>query len=332
MGGKHVVASLVPNKGSTRVQAFSWNQGEEPDPEGALKDAPLDTGKGSVLGLPQYARFVVSVPKEVAKEAGDALDAELALFETDAGEKKQTGQDDKEGKALIGTFHGQIVKDKEKWSFRVDKAQVPDLDTHLKDGTPTFRFTADGKRYFHVPLHAARVGSSTAEKGKDADPAWEIVFELKTAAKGKALEKVPIAPAPLKAVLTSGLSHVTVLLDLPFDEDDSFTLESSSGTAVKKTHAVGVDVDGKHLSITFDNVRAKKTWALKQAHGKGKATTAIFRNVPAEALVFRGEKPPQALPNRYFTLNAPIDKPRDADLAGTPPDYSAIVVKEPKTQ
>ena len=322
--GKHVVASLVPNKGSTRIQAFSWNQGEEPEPQGALQDAPLNALKPA-----QYARFVVSVPKELGN---DPLDAELALFETDAGEKKQTGQDDKEGKALMGTWRGQIVKGAGGWGFRVEKAEVPDLAAHLKDGTPAFRWTADGKRYFQVPLHAARVGSAAAEKGKDADPSWEIVFELKAAAKGKQLEKVPISPAPLKAVLTSGLSHVTVLLDLPFDEDDSFTLESSSGKVVKKTHADGLDVDGKHLSITFDDVRPKATWALKQAHGKGQATTTIFHKMPTEGLVFVKETPPKALPNRYFTLKDPIDKPKDPVLAGTAPDFSAIVVKEPKTR
>jgi hypothetical protein len=322
--GKHVVASLVPNKGSTRIQAFPWHQGEEPEPQGALQDAPLDS-----LQPAQYARFVVSVPKELGT---DPLDAELSLFETDAGEKKKTGQDDKEGKAPIGTWRGRIAKGSDGWSFQVEKAEVPDLAAHLKDGTPSFRWTADGKRYFQVPLHAARVGSAAAEKGKEADPTWEIVFELKAGAKGKALEKVPISPAPLKAVLTSGLSHVTVLLDLPFDEDDSFILESSSGTAVKKTHADGIDVDGKHLSIAFDNVRPKATWTLKQVHGKGKATTAIFHKMPAEGLVFVKETPPKALPNLYFTLKDPIEKPKDPDLAGTAPDFSAIVVKEPKTQ
>ncbi len=328
--GKHVVASLLPNKGSTRVQAFAWKEGEESEPEGKLHDAPLDAGKGPVLRPPQLARFIVSVPKEVAKEAGDALDAELSLFETDAGEKK-TGRDDAGGKALIGTWRGEIVRRGEGWVFRAEEAEVPDLAAHLKDGTPSFRWTVDGERYFQVPLNPARVGSAASEKGKDAEPSWEIVFELKTGAKGKPLEKVPITPAPLKAALASGLSHVIVVLDLPSAEDDSFSLEPAPGSAVKRTHADGVDVDGKHVAITFDGVRAKATYALVQRH-RGKAATTVFRKTPVEGLVFRGEKPPAALPNLYFTLTGPYPATGDADLAATPPDFSAIRVKEPKTQ
>jgi hypothetical protein len=317
-GEKQIVASLGTNKGVTRIQAYAWAPGNEPDPSVALHDADLDT---AALKPTQYARFVVAVPDKLVKGLGDPIDAELALFETDAGETKKSGKN-KEGKALIATYRGEIVRQGGSWRLQVSKFDVPDLAAHLKDGSPSFRWTPDGERYFWVPLHASRVGSGADEKG-----IYEIVFELKA---GKKLEKVKIAPAPLMAVLSSAHSAMTVILDLPFQDGDTFSLESSSGAVVKKTYSEGIGLGDRRLSITFDNVKPQAKYALIQHRGKAKST--VFHEVPTQGLLTSGEKPPDVMPKYYFFVDKPVPKPIDEELAGEPPDFAKIEAQEPSTK
>lgn len=126
---------------------------------------------------------------------------------------------------------------------------------------------------------------------------------------------------------------VTIILDHPVEDGDSFTLSAAEGKGVLRKTREATKLDDTHRELTFpikDNPRRPRTYTLVQNRG-GRSVHTIFTNVDSRLLSMDGEKPPQTPEKQYLPLLTDPPDTEDSDLKADALAYGAIEVKEPDT-
>jgi hypothetical protein len=128
-----------------------------------------------------------------------------------------------------------------------------------------------------------------------------------------------------------------IILDKPFEEDDTFTLTSSfKEKRQTKKSSDSAKLDATHNQILFTvKANSKKgkdgrprTYALVQTRSN-KSEHTIFTDQPFRGLPIKNETAPQQRAKQYNPFHFHVPPATDIDLKANALDYDAIVVKEP---